>query len=81
MPGRPLPCTSDAEARHVRDLGHLHHFDFDLYRCEGCGKAWVWAWSEYGSDWEKVTEEDAAKMETIPEPELRPFMKVWAQNF
>jgi hypothetical protein len=43
--------------------------------------SWVWAFSSYGADWEKVTEEDAGKMLAIDEPEMRPFMRVWAQEF
>ena len=78
---KPFHCHPDAKAQHLRDLGHLYSFDFDLYRCGECGTAWVWAWSEYGSDWEKVTDEDAAKMQALSEAELRPFMKVWAQEF
>lgn len=81
MPGRPLPCHPDAKAIHSLDLGHLYQFDFDLYRCDACYKAWVWAFSSYGSDWEMVTKDEAAKMQTLPDAELRPFMKVWAQDF
>jgi hypothetical protein len=65
----------------LRDLGHLYQFDFDLYRCEACEMPWVWAFSSYGADWEKVTGEDAEKMLAIDEPEMRPFMRVWAQEF
>jgi hypothetical protein len=81
MPSRPLPCHADAKAIHLRDLGHLYQFDFDLYSCEACDKSWVWAFSSYGSDWENVTEADAERMQAIPEPELRPWMKVWAADF
>jgi hypothetical protein len=78
---KAFPCHPDAKAQQLRDLGHLYSFDFDLYRCETCETAWVWAWSEYGSDWEKVTGEDAVKMQALSDSELRPFMRVWAEGF
>ena len=59
---KPFLCHPDAKGEHLRDLGHHFSFDFDLYRCETCGLAWVWAWSEYGSDWKKVSDEDLATM-------------------
>jgi len=78
---KAFPCHPDAKAQHLRDLGHLYSFDFDLYRCDACESAWVYAWSEYGSDWVKVTDEDLAKMLALPDAELRHFMRVWAGDF
>ena len=78
---KPLRCHPDTKASHIRDLGHLYQFDFDLYRCDVCNTPWVWAYSMYGSDWEVVTEEDSEKMQAIPDAELRPFMRVWASDF
>jgi hypothetical protein len=74
-------CHPDAKAQHLRDLGHLYSFDFDLYRCDTCDTAGVYAWSEYGSELVKVTDEDRATMLALPDAELRPFMRVWAGDF
>jgi len=77
----PLPCCENAKPRHLRDLGHLYQFDFDLHQCEQCERHWVKAWRAGISGWEKVEPEDALTMQSIDETALRPFMRKWAQEF
>lgn len=77
----PLPCCADAQAQHIADLGHLYHFDFDLFQCKQCARHWVYAFSAYGNGWEPVTEADVQSMRTLSSAELRIFMKQWAQSF
>ena len=82
MPERPLPCCPASDARVLRDLDHVYGFDFFLFECVTCGKRWVHTWREEGIDgWENVTVEDAERMLTTPESEMRRFMKEWAQDF
>jgi len=77
----PLPCCATAKPRHVRELGHLYQFDFDLFKCSQCERHWVHAWREDMGGWEKVEPEDALTMQTSDETALRPFMRKWAQGF
>jgi len=73
-----LPCCG-GEARYVTELSHVYQFDLDLHQCENCGRYWVRAWRMGIGGWEKVTPEDAEKMQALRDEELRDFMRGWAQ--
>lgn len=78
---RELPCCGMVAVRYVTELSHLYQFDFDLYQCEQCSRYWVRAWRQGIGGWEETTTEDAEKMQTLGNEELRAFMKEWAQSF
>lgn len=83
MPSEVVPCCSVDNASRVRDLEHFYGFDFDLFECPTCGRYWVWAWYEgtNSGGWEQIDQEDGRRLTTLPEPQLRAFMKVWARKF
>jgi hypothetical protein len=77
-----LPCCGLVNVRHLADLPHVYGFDFDLYQCGQCARYWVYVWrSEASEGWEEATVEDAKKMQSLGDNELRAFMKEWARSF
>jgi hypothetical protein len=77
-----LACCGRTRLTVVKDLQHVHGFDFDLFRCDRCGRHWVYAWRGEGVEgWEEVTEEDARKMLSLDADDLRQFMREWAKEF
>lgn len=78
-----IPCCGLTEVIRLKELPHVYGTDFDLFRCAGCGKTWVAAFVSAGAanDWEPVNDGDVQKMMTLPEPELRLFMREWAKSF
>ena len=81
MEKQPVPCCAAAEFQRLADLPHVYQFDFDLYQCKQCSRHWVYAWREGLGGWQEVTADDAEKMKTLNNSELRAFMKEWARSF
>lgn len=76
-----LPCCGQTDVRRVRELPHVYGFDFDLFQCGQCARYWVYAWGVGGGGWEEPTAEDADRMQTLGDDDLRAFMKEWARSF
>ena len=79
MEKKELPCCGMVDVRYVTELSHVYQFDFDLYQCGQCGRYWVRAWRMGIGGWEETKTEDAEKMRTLGDSELRAFMIEWAR--
>lgn len=78
-----VPCCGTTGVIRLKELPHIYGTDFDLFRCGRCGKPWVayWVNAGPGGGWEPVSDADASTMMSLADPELRIFMRKWAQAF
>jgi pimeloyl-ACP methyl ester carboxylesterase len=74
-----LACCGRTRVYRLKDLPKVDGIEFDLFRCGGCGQAWLASWCPASAQGvrESISDSDAEKMMSLVSQELREYMEQW----
>ncbi|WP_254510687.1 hypothetical protein [Anatilimnocola floriformis] len=77
-----LPCCGPTETAQLKELPHAFGYDFDLHQCLGCGRTFIYVWSNAGAAgaWEWVPESTAQAMIDAEGEDLLSLLRDWAKE-